>query len=134
MFKRDSNTFVVEYDGDEHYRNSLKIKVDRAKDKTARDLGYIVVRIPYWIQMDSETLMHYFGINKEVKRDFRHGFITTPLFPASFCEKGIERFQSELDDLPKSVKDEVIQSLREKIDKHGIEYVLPHKLYGILKN
>ena len=130
-FKYNSNIFIVEYDGDEHYRNSLKIKVDHEKDKTARDLGYIVVRIPYWIQMDSEMLTHYFGINKEVKRNFQHGFITTRLFPASFCEKGIERFQNELDNLPKSVKEEVMQSLRAKIDKHGREYVLPQSLYGI---
>ena len=38
-FKYNSNIFIVEYDGDEHYRNSLKIKVDHEKDKTARDLG-----------------------------------------------------------------------------------------------
>jgi hypothetical protein len=28
---------VVEYDGDEHYRHSLKIKADRAKDEIARN-------------------------------------------------------------------------------------------------
>jgi very-short-patch-repair endonuclease len=41
---------VVEYDGDEHYRHSIKIKGDRAKDAVARRQGYRVVRFPYWIQ------------------------------------------------------------------------------------
>ena len=133
-FKHDLTTFVVEYDGDEHYRNSLKIKVDCEKDKTAMDLNYVVVRIPYWIQMDSETLKYYFGINKEITRDFSHGFVTTRIFPASFCEKGVQRFENELVALPKPVREEVIESLRGKIAKHGIEYVLPHSLYYILKN
>ena len=32
---------VVEYDGDEHYRHSLKIKADREKDAIARRHGCV---------------------------------------------------------------------------------------------
>ena len=133
-FKLDSKTFIVEYDGDEHYRNTLVIKKDGEKDETARQLGYTVVRIPYWVQIDSEMLKYYFGINEKIEQDFPHGFITTRIFPASFCEKGIKRFQNELDKLPNHVKKAVIQSLKDQTEKHGIEYVLPSSLQSILKN
>ncbi len=131
-FKLDSTTFVIEYDGDEHYRNSLKIKTDMEKDESARKLGYQVVRVPYWIQINSEMLKHYFGIENEVEQDFPHGFITTKVFPASFCEKGIQRFQAELANLPIKVKDDVLQSLKVQAKKHGIDYVLPRSLQKIL--
>src|SRR5690242_12142575 len=103
-YHRDGNVTVVEYDGDEHYRNSLKIKADRAKDEAARTLGYQVVRFPYWVQLDTTTLRHYFGLEAEIHQSFPHGFITTKLFPASFCELGIERFRSELAALPAAVR------------------------------
>ena len=131
-FKFDSKTFIVEYDGDEHYRNSIKIKTDIEKDEVARKLGYTVVRIPYWIQIDSKMLNYYFGINKEIEQDFPQGFISTKIFPASFCEKGIERFQNELNNLPIVVKTKVLQSLKARIEKYGIDYVLPSSLHKIL--
>src|SRR5262245_54359863 len=60
-YQIDGTVSVVEYDGDEHYRHSMKIKADRAKDEIARTNGYKVVRFPYWIQLDSLSLKHYFG-------------------------------------------------------------------------
>ena len=52
-FSHDHGTMVVEYDGDEHYCNTLKIKADIEKDQKAAEMGYRVVRIPYWIQLTS---------------------------------------------------------------------------------
>ena len=123
---------VVEYDGDEHYRHSLKIKIDRAKDEAARTQGSGVVRFPYWVQLDSTTLRHYFGLEAEIEQTFPHGFITTKLFPASFCELGIERFRTELLALPAVVRDAVIASLRERVEEHGLEFVLPSSLTSII--
>ena len=54
MAYRDNETIVVvEYDGDEHYRNSIRIKVDCEKDAVASAAGYRTVRIPYWVQLDN---------------------------------------------------------------------------------
>jgi hypothetical protein len=58
-YQIDGIVTVVEYDGDEHYRHSLKMKADRAKDEIARNQGCRVVRFPYWIQLDNLTLHHY---------------------------------------------------------------------------
>ena len=119
---------VVEYDGDEHYRHSVKIRVDHETDRAAAAQGRRVVRFPYWIQLDSRTLLHYFRVQQELQTLFPHGFITTKLFPASFCELGIERFRTELDSLPQDVRSEVVSSLRDRANEHGVQYVLPSTL------
>jgi hypothetical protein len=132
-YRRNGQITVVEYDGDEHYRHSIKIKTDRAKDDAARTLGYQVVRFPYWVQLDNTTVRHYFGLEAEIEQSFPHGFITTKLFPASFCELGIERFRAELATLPAIVREAVISSLRDRIREHGVEFVLPRSLAGIVE-
>jgi hypothetical protein len=131
-YQRDGRIIVVEYDGDEHYRHSIKIKIDRGKDEAARALGYQVVRFPYWVQLDSTALRHYFGLEAEIEQSFPHGFITTKLFPASFCELGIERFRAELFALPAVVRDGVIASLRDRVEEHGLSFVLPRPLVDII--
>ena len=104
------------------------IKTDNEEEEIAKELGYKVIRIPYWIQLDSITVKHYFGVESDIKTECRHGFENTNVFPASFCEKGIERFSQELKLLPGEIKYEIIMSLREKIKEHGTEYVIPKSL------
>jgi hypothetical protein len=133
-YRSAGGTVVVEYDGDPHYWNSIRMKIDREKDKAAADLGYRVVRFPYWIQLTSETLRHFFGLSAEIRQDFPHGFITTKIFPASFCEMGVERFVRELRDLPSGVRLAVVQSLRDRAQEHGVEYVLPSKLRYLVES
>jgi hypothetical protein len=133
-YRSTDGTVVVEYEGDPHYWNSIRIKIDREKDRAAADSGYRVVRFPYWIQLTSETLGHYFGLSAEIKQDFPHGFITTKLFPASFCELGVERFERELQALPSGVRQAVLKSLRDRAQEHGVEYVVPSKLRRLIES
>jgi hypothetical protein len=123
---------AVEFDGDEHYRHTLKIKADEEKDKVAREHGYWVVRFPYWVQLTTETLAHYFGLSADVRQDFPHGFITTKIFPASFCELGLLRFERELYSLPMPVRNAVLASLRDRVAEHGVLYVMPKRLQNAL--
>jgi hypothetical protein len=67
-------TTMVEYDVDEHYRHSIKIKGDRTKDQLARATGFRVIRFPYWIQLDSLALQHFFGMTAKIEQSFPHGF------------------------------------------------------------
>lgn len=127
-----SQTTVVEFDGDVHYRNSLKIKVDAEKDAVAEKLGYYVVRIPYWVQLNIETLFYYFGLEEKIKQDFPHGFIVTKIFPASYSELGVERFSRELENLPKEIQKGVVKSLRDRAVEHGDHYVVPSSLRYLL--
>ena len=131
-YKIQSHTTVVEFDGDQHYWDSLKIKVDAEKDAVAHSLGYSVVRIPYWVQLTTETAQHYFGIQAQISQDFPHGFITTKIFPASFSEMGVSRFSRELSALPENTNYAVISSLRDRAQEHGAKYVLPPSLHHML--
>jgi len=124
-FHDGDRTVVVEFDGDEHYRNTLKIKADNEKDAVAREQGFKVVRVPYWVQLDTPMLKHWFGIDAVIEQAFPHGFISTKIFPASYCAMGILRFERELAALPEVVREAVIKSLRDRGEEHGAEYVVP---------
>jgi hypothetical protein len=71
---------------------------------------------------------HWFGLDADIEQSFPHGFITTKLFPASFCELGVGRFRRDLEALPAAVRGAVIGSLRDRVAEYGIEYVLPTEL------
>ena len=103
----------------------MKIKADIEKDQKAAQMDYRVVRIPYWIQLTEATLRHYFGLEARVTQDFLDGFITTKIFPASFCPLGLKRFMRELEALPHEVCAAVMVSLRDRAREHGEEYVIP---------
>lgn len=131
-FRTNSSTVLVEYDGDEHYRDSMKIKADRQKDILASENQMRLVRVPYWVQLDSTMARHWFGLEASIEQSFPHGFITTKLFPASFCELGVARFRRDFDALPATVRLAVVSSLRERVAEHGIEYVLPTELRALV--
>lgn len=73
------------------------------------------------------------GSLSEIHQDFPHGFITTKLFPASFCELGVERFQNDLRGLPHPVRNAVVDSLRQRVGEYGIEFVLPQSLRELVR-
>jgi hypothetical protein len=43
-----------------------------------------------------------------------------------------ESLRNELDNLPANVRDDVIRSLRDRANEHGIEFVMPHALRSLL--
>jgi|TARA_B100001964_G_scaffold219295_1_gene261247 hypothetical protein len=131
-YNNNGQTQVIEYDGPYHYQKPLKIKMDNEKDEIAKQNNYNVIKFPYWIQLDTNTLKYYFNLEAEITTDFPHGFITTEHFPASFCPKGIERFEKELSDLPENIKKDVLISLRNKAEKYGKEYVVPESMFSLL--
>jgi Protein of unknown function (DUF559) len=87
-FSAGARRVVVEFDGDAHYRDALKIKADAEKDAIAKADGIHVVRFPYWVQLDQVTLRHYFDLDATAHQDFPHGFITTKLFPRVLLRDG----------------------------------------------
>lgn len=124
---------AVEYDGDDHYCNTLKIKADREKTAFASANGIRLIRIPFWVQLTTSTLAHYFQMHADVVQTFPHGFITTKCFPASFCELGVERFRGELAALPSAVRAAVIESLKDRVIDYGTEYVVPSSLLSLVE-
>ena len=90
--------------------------------------GIRVVRCPYWLQLTDESLLHFFGLRAKIIQDFPHGFIVTKIFPASYCELGVERFERKIRSLRDSARDAVLRSLTDRIQEHGVEYVLQRRL------
>lgn len=123
LIKNHNYLTVIEFDGDQHYRDSLIIMRDKLKDEIAKNLNYKTIRIPYFIQLDNQMFNYYFNKDIDLHRNFNHGFIKTKIFPASFCKLGIERYNSEIEKLPDNVKEEIKISLHIQKLKYGSEYV-----------
>ena len=131
-YEIDGGVVVVEFDGEAHYRDPLRIKKDLLKDEIAKQYNYTTIRIPYWVQLNNQTLKYYFGLKANIMQDFPHGFITTKHFPASFCELGVKRFKKEYEELPVRVRNAVRKSLIERSEENGKIYVLPRRLWNII--
>jgi hypothetical protein len=90
---------IIEIDGYRHYTDpSIAIK-DEERDCITSDLGFKTIRIPYWLQM-TEKLWEVYGLDIKKYNDlpifnYLSGFIDTTVFPAHFCQLGLERFHRE---------------------------------------
>jgi len=115
----------VEFDGYYHYQDAKTIYNDELKNNIIEENKYDLIRIPYWVQLDTESFKHYFNFDYEIKTSFPHGFIDSKaLLPASFCRLGFLRFEKELEVLSAtSIPQKVIDSLYSKAKKIPIEYI-----------
>ena len=114
---------IIEFDGDQHYRDSLVIQRDNRKDIIAKELGYDIIRIPYFIQLTSQMFYYYFNYKLEIETNFGHGYIKSNVFPASYCQLGIVRYKKELLDIPNNVNNDIKKTLISKSEKYGSDYV-----------
>jgi hypothetical protein len=131
-YRSERHRVVVEFDGDEHYRRALHVIQDAERDDLVAALGYRVIRIPYFVQLTTVTINQLFGAlvaNQFPFKEFPHGFIArTVIFPADFCELGIERFQRDLDRFA-SIKVDILTSLQKAAtDRGDWRLVYPPKL------
>jgi hypothetical protein len=112
-------TFVVEFNGDSHYRDPTVILRDWTKAEISRKLGKVVVDIPYFVQLDELSFPHYFNDDFAISTSFPHGFVTTKMLPASFCPLGYNRAVHEMELLPKEVSRTIMKSLESKASSLG---------------
>ena len=130
MMFHDGREIAVEFDGDQHYRDTLVMKLDLEKEDLADEAGIEVVRIPYWVQLTDETAKHYFGDlfdGIHIEQDYPHGFIKSKVFPASYCALGVERFMAELHDLPYDIFVEILMNLFDRAfdEAYAPEFIIP---------
>ncbi len=126
----DGREIAVEFDGDQHYRDTLVMKLDLEKEDLADESGIEVVRIPYWVQLADDTAKHYFGDifnGIHIEQDYPHGFIKSKVFPASYCALGVERFMAELHDLPYDIFVEILMNLFDRAfdEAYAPEFIIP---------
>lgn len=113
---------IVEYDGPQHYQDFRVATMDHLKDQEWRSAGYLVVRIPFWIQLSREYILDRFRVDPgEEMCEFTFSFATSdPVdgafnLPISFCEPGIRRFCREFDSLPYYLQNLVRIDMRETV-------------------
>lgn len=115
-YRCDELMLIVEFDGDKHYKEVAKIKNEQEKDTTYSNMGYRVIRIPYFIQMSISTIKYFFELNTNWVQNYPHGFISpNVILPADFCELGVFKFRNDLNRF-NFIEEDIIQSLRNKIE------------------
>ena len=119
---------IWEYEGPDHYENVWKLKRDNERKLFFENEGFKFCRWPYFVQLTKDIAKHYFkenysdrkykkaiqlvyGSNKE-EHILAPGFHTTKNTPANFVAKGTRRFIRELNILPRSLKHQVVNSIK----------------------
>lgn len=133
-FRNDKLKIIIEVDGaggkyPNHFSDPEKCKTDIEKAELYESLGYKAVFIPPYIQLDAEMVKYYFGIDYPVKlypAASEHGFAHPKIsLPAMFCKLGADRFCKDMDSLPVSVREKIVQTLKERIagfEKEGFSH------------
>lgn len=119
-FRSDELKIIVEFDGPQHYTVARNCILDLQKNELYKNLGYRVIRIPNFIQLETETIELLFNVNVKYDLKFPHGFISknvTP--PADYCELGTERFLKELKFFGERITLEIAKSLKNKVQELG---------------
>lgn len=125
-FRNDELKIIVEFDGDLHYRVRQRQKADTEKDEVYSKMGYKVIHIPYFVQLSSVVIKELFGVDMEWEQVYPHGFIDSKaMLPVDFNYYGIYRFRKDLKKFS-YIKDDIIESLKDKIILLGKDEVLPY--------
>lgn len=98
---------IIEYDGIPHYTKPDVILRDRRNTTIYENLGYKVVRIPFFIQLTNQAVKKLFGI--EVTESlFPDGYPSLGLqgqnTPAYLCPLGLRRMAEEFRKFPDQYK------------------------------
>jgi very-short-patch-repair endonuclease len=113
----------IEFDGWRHFSDYNVIRRDWLIDNFLKEK---LVRIPYFVQLNSKQIFqHFFSLlpPENVLYNYPHGFIDKKaLRPKDFSVFGLERFVLHLDKLPENVVTEIIRTLDE-IDFYALKKV-----------
>jgi hypothetical protein len=148
-FSVPERSLVIEYDGPDHYRDVWKIERDERKDGFCNERGLVLVRIPYWLQMQKGVPDYLFKMHltseqekaiarriykvPDVSLVMYSGLYGSPHTPANFIEKGRKRFRAELTTLPSIVLVSFRATMKAYIDRVGdAECVVPADLMDLL--
>ena len=106
-YRSEKLKLILEFDGLQHYTKPDIILKDYKLNKIYSDLGYKVVRIPYFIQLTNKAVKTLFSI--EVKETFFDESIPSLGIksfntPAYLCIAGIKRMASEFKKFPEQYK------------------------------
>lgn len=151
-FQSTELKMIIEIDGDRtnkpggHFTSKEKAEDDIRRKKIFESLGYKVIAIPPYIQLDASMIKHYFGINYEdilYPAATEHGFSHPEIsLPTSFCKLGLDRFLNDMTTFPVTVKQKILDTLRKRVEifeaegfskEDALAKVLPPSIQYILE-
>jgi very-short-patch-repair endonuclease len=84
---------IIEFDGYKHFSSSKQIMSDKCKNEISFNLGFKLIRIPYFVQLDNEVIKFFFKDeikNTKTFNNYPHGFIDPKaMLPSDYCELGL---------------------------------------------
>jgi hypothetical protein len=115
---------IIEFDGYHHYNNTKTQIRDKEKNSVYQDMGYTVIRIPYFIQLTEEVYDQLFvnngydlGIDSTMLITYPHGFHDPKaLLPSDFNILGFDLFMKQMAIEFRSQQYEVFDSLIEDFE------------------
>lgn len=151
--KFNSRDILIEFDGSQHYTEMKNYLKDREYTQAAESLGFKVVRIPYFIQLNSKLIAYYIGapltkisidhtflqgfrvngkdvipeFNDTNAQEFRNTLGYQSVLPNDFCVFGLKRFQDEMISLSNNGLDSIVQEIKQSILLRANDYDWPEE-------
>ncbi len=126
-YRSETLKMIIEFDGLQHYTKPDIIEKDIRLTKIYEDLGYRVVRIPYFIQLSNNAIKKFFGI--DVKEFLFDESIPSLGYkgqntPAYLCPAGLVRMVKDFQNFPEQYKTnfEFLKKQNEPF-KTGVEFL-----------
>ena len=106
-YRSEKLKLIIEFDGLQHYTKPDIIEKDFRLTEVYKNLGYKVVRIPYFIQLTNKAVKTLFGI--EVSEELFDEKISSLGIeglntPAYLCPAGVKRMAEEFKKFPEQYK------------------------------
>lgn len=131
-YRSETLKMIIEFDGLQHYTSPTNIIRDKDNTKFYEELGYQVIRIPYFIQLTNKVVEQLFNVKVE-----------EPLFdesipslgpqgqntPAFLCYSGIKRMAEEFRKFPEQYKVN-IDFLKKQDNQFLVEYEILEREYN----
>lgn len=126
-YRIDDLMLIIEFDGNRHFQQSGTQRRDLIKDNIYMEMGYKIIRIPYFVQMDSSALEYFFGEylgdidTSEISSYYPHGFVDMSCtYPSDFNAYGTFVYKEYINNLPQEVVDGIKNSYSHKYTNDGL--------------
>lgn len=133
-YRSESLKLIVEFDGIQHYTMPFNIERDIENTMFYEELGYKVVRIPYFIQLTNKVVKQLFDV--DVKEELFDESIPSlgpkgRCSPAYLCGAGILRMAQEFKQFPEQYEVN-LKYLKDANNEFHTGAALLEKLYNSL--
>lgn len=131
---------IVEFDGIDHYQNVSVILKQGHRNTWMNNLGYRVVRIPFYVQLSTLNIEHLFGVKVEAGCPCPSGWLSSAKTkyslnqncPSNFCYQGELKFIKEYESFPIYTQFEIRKTLEEVLKHYSWEWVVSPNLKSYL--